>query len=152
SPPIQTITTSGTYWIDAYETVGSATKALKILKSVDPATGNKTWYYLEHRTGTGFDSFLSSYGVQNGVIFHTGAEGSGTDVYLLDMTPGTMNWYDAGLTAGQSFTDSTAGLTFATVSADNTGAWVQVSIGSQQCTHANPSVTVSPGQSQWLSS
>src|SRR5262249_52947917 len=131
SPPIQTVTTSGTYWIDAYETAGSAAKGLKVLKSTDPVTGNKTWYYLEHRTGTGFDSFLSNYGVQNGVAVHTGTEGNGTDVYLLDMSPATMNWYDAGLNPGQSFTDSTAGVTITTLSADNTGASVQVVINAQ---------------------
>jgi NPCBM-associated, NEW3 domain of alpha-galactosidase. len=152
APPLQTITASGTYWIDAYETSGSSVKGLKILKSTDPTTGNKTWYYLEHRTASGFDNYLSYYGVQNGVVVRTGAEGNGTDTYLLDMTPATMNWYDSGLAAGQSFSDSDAGVTITTVSADNTGAWVQVSVNSQPCTHANPSVSVSPGQSQWLTS
>ena len=152
SPSFQTVTTSGTYWVDAYETSGSSVKGLKILKSTDPTTGYRTWYYLEHRTVFGADSSLSSYGVQNGMIIHTGSESSGQENYLLDMTPSTTYWSDAALNAGQSYSDSAAGVTFTTVSADDTGAWVQVTVGSQSCTHVNPSVSVSPGQSQWLRS
>jgi len=152
SPPIQTVTASGTYWIDAYETPGSSAKGLKILKSTDPVTGYKTWYYVEKRTNTGFDSSLSPYNPQNGVLVHKGSEGDGQDTYLLDMIPSTNSFYDAALTTGQSFTDSTAGVTIATVTADSSGAWVQVTVGSQPCTHANPSVSISPGTSQWLKS
>jgi len=150
SPPLQTVTASGNYWVDAYETVGSGTKGLKILKSTDPTTGMRTWYYLEHRTPSGADSFLSYYNLQNGMVFHTGFEGSGQDIYLLDMTPATASWYDSILVSGQSFTDPSINTTITVLSADSTGAWVQVSMASQPCTHANPSVSVTPGQSQWL--
>src|SRR5205085_3337607 len=47
SPSITTVTTSGTYILEAYESVNSGPKALKILKSTDSTTGAKTWYYLE---------------------------------------------------------------------------------------------------------
>jgi hypothetical protein len=152
SPPLQTVTASGTYWVDAYETSGSNAKGLKILKSADPATGAKTWYYIEKRTTAGFDSYLSPYNTQTGIVVHTGAEGDGQDIYLLDMTPGTNSFFDSALTVGQSFTDSTAGVTITTVSADNTGAWVQVTVNAQPCTHSNPNVSISPGQTQWLKS
>jgi hypothetical protein len=152
SPPLQTITASGTYRIDTFETAGSSAKGLKILKSTDPVTGYKTWYYVEKRTAAGFDSYLSPYNAMNGVLVHTGSEADGQDIYLLDGTPATNSFFDSALTVGQSFTDSAAGVTISTVSADNTGAWVQVTVGSQPCTHANPSVSVSPGQSQWLRS
>src|SRR5205814_9533941 len=39
SPPITTVLTEGTYTLEAYELAGSGPKALKILKSTDPATG-----------------------------------------------------------------------------------------------------------------
>src|SRR5882724_7126073 len=59
SPSIQTIQTSGTYTIDTYELGGSGPNALKILKSTDPTSGAKTWYYTEARQGIGFDAFLT---------------------------------------------------------------------------------------------
>jgi hypothetical protein len=153
SPPLTTVTTSGTYWIDAYEPVGTNPKGLKVLKSTDPVTGYRTWYYAEHRTLSGFDSYMSNLpGIIGGVTIHTGSESSGQEIYLLDMTPATASWYDSSLLAGQSFTDPDSGMTITTLSADSTGAMVQVDLPSQPCAHANPSVTVTPGQTQWLSS
>jgi hypothetical protein len=152
SPPIQTVTASGTYWIDAYETT-TGTKALKVLKSIDPATGLRTWYYIEHRTATGFNSYLVGHdNVLGGVLVRTGSEGDGDETYLLDMTPETTAWWDPALIAGQSYTDPTAGVTINTISADNTGALVQITVSAQACTHVSPSVSVTPGQTQWLRS
>ena len=150
----QTITASGTYWIGAYEPMGNM-YGLKILKSTDPVTGNRSWYYVEHRTVYGFDSFLANFPAQyanviNGVLIHTASDASPEDGYLLDMTPSTDAWYDSGLGAGLSFTDPAAGLTITTISADTTGSWVQVTLTPQSCVPANPTVTVSPGQTQWL--
>jgi hypothetical protein len=152
SPPIQSITASGTYWIDAYETAAPNVKGLKILKSVDPVSGEKTWYYLEHRTPTGFDSYLSSpnYNVVSGVTMHQGSELSGYENYLLDMTPATSSWYDPALVVGQTFADASAGISVTVISADNSGAVVQVLMNSQPCVRANPTVTITPGGSPWL--
>ncbi len=88
SPSIQTITTSGTYTINPYELGGTGPNALKILKSTDPTTGAKTWYYLEARQAVGFDVFLTdrTYYTQNettGVLFHTGTDGDSNSSYLL---------------------------------------------------------------------
>lgn len=153
SPPIQTVTTSGTYFVDAYEPGGTNYKALKVLKSYDPATGTRTWYYIELRTTTGFDATVSPNPAWlNGMVVHTGSDTNPQDIYLLDMTPATASWDDATLMTGQSFTDSAAGVTFTTVSAGSTGAWVQISIGAAACTRANPTVSVSPAQTGWLSS
>jgi len=44
SPPLQTVTASGMYFIDAFETANSSPKGLKVLKSVDQTTGSRTWY------------------------------------------------------------------------------------------------------------
>ena len=152
SPPVQNVSASGTYYVDAYETANSSVKALKLLKSTDPVTGHRTYYYLEHRTPTGFDSTLGTYGVQNGMVVHLGSESYGTENYLLDMTPSTTSWYDATINVGQSFTDPAAGITFTVLSADNFGASVQVTMNAQPCNRSNPTVTVTPGQSQWMSS
>jgi hypothetical protein len=66
------------------------------------------------------------------------------------MTPATTAWYDPALTVGQSFTDTDAGVTITTLSADANGALVDISIASQPCTRANPTLTLGPSQTPWL--
>jgi hypothetical protein len=166
SPSIQTVTSSGTYTIYPYELGGPGPNALKVLQSTDPATGAKTWYYLEQRQALGFDAFLTNpiYYTQNettGVLFHLGTDGDGNSGDLIDMTPATPTydgWWDPSLVVGQSFQDSTAGVTFtptavsgsgvtfAPTAVSSSGATVQISFGS--CIAANPIVSVSPSQSQ----
>ncbi len=137
SPSIQTVTGSGTYTINVYEQGGLAgPSTLKILKSTDPTTGAKTWYYLEARKALGLDAFLSGsiYYTQNetnGVLFHIGTDGNGNTSNLLDMTPATpttSGWWDMSLGVGQSFTDPSAGITFTVTSVSSTGATVQVTM------------------------
>jgi hypothetical protein len=160
SPSIQTITTSGTYTINPYELVGPGPNALKVLKSTDSTTGAKTWYYIEARQGLGFDSFLTNgtcgncwnQTVTTGVLVHIGTDGNGNSADLLDMTPQTPSYYwyfDPSLVVGQSFQDSTAGVTFSSTAVNSTGATVQITInGTSACTQANPTVSISPSQSQ----
>jgi hypothetical protein len=151
SPGITTVQTSGTYWIDPYETVGSSPKALKILKSTDPTTGKKTWYYVEFRRPIGFDSFISSNSnVMNGVMVHTGTEGYSVDDYLLDMTPASSSFGDAALMVAHSYNDPNINVTLTPLSVDNTGAAVSVTFGPQPCVRANPSIVLSPSASQWV--
>ena len=50
SPAIVTATTSGTYSITPFETVGSGAKAIKVFQSVDSASGKNTYFYLEARS------------------------------------------------------------------------------------------------------
>lgn len=153
NPPITTVSNSGTYWLDPFEYSTMTPKGLKILKSTDPVTGKKTWYYVEHRAAYGFDNFLLGNGnILGGVIVRTGSESNGQDTYLLDMTPGTDSWYDPALGVGQSFTDPGAGVTITTLSADATGALIDVSFAAQPCVRANPTMTLDPSQTQWLSS
>ena len=126
---------------------------MKILKSTDPATGKKTWYYVECRRAVGFDSPLAT-NILNGVLVHTGSESSGTETYLLDTTPQSSSWNDWGdpaLDVGQSFTDTNAGITITTMSSNSTGAAINVSFGPLSCTRSNPTVAMSPSQSQWVS-
>lgn len=133
SPPITMVSTAGTYTLGAYESLGTAPKALKILKSTDLSTGAKTWYYVESRKALGFDSFLADEQTQNilnGVLIRTGTDGNGDSSLLLDMTPATPVyywWYDPALVAGQSFTDQAAGVTIAANSVTSSGASVTVS-------------------------
>jgi hypothetical protein len=84
SPSITTVTASGTYLINAYELAGPGPNALKILKSIDPTTGAKTWYYVEARQALGFDAFLTNgtcgscwdQTVTNSVLVHIGTDGN----------------------------------------------------------------------------
>jgi hypothetical protein len=151
SPPITTVSTEGLYSIDTYETAGTNPKALKILKGTDPATGGKTWYYVEYRQAVGFDGFLAgNLNVLNGVVIHLGTDTDPNSSYLLDLTPQTTSWDDPALVLGQSFTDPTAGITITPVSMTASNASVQVTVTAQPCARANPIVTVSPSQSQWV--
>ncbi len=157
SPSIQTVTSSGTYTIYPYEVAGPGPNALKVLQSTNSTTGAKTWYYLEQRQAVGFDAFLSNgiYYTQNettGVLFHLGTDGDGNSSDMLDMTPGTQpdnSWFDMSLTVGQSFQDSTAGVTFAPTAVSSNGATVQITMNGNgsACAAANPTVSVSASQS-----
>jgi M6 family metalloprotease-like protein len=163
SPSIQTVTSSGTYTIYPYELAGSGPNALKILQSTNSTTGAKTSYYLESRQAIGLDAFLTTwpYGsTQNettGVLFHLGTDGDGNSSELLDMTPATQpenNYFDSALTVGQSFADSSAGVTFTPTSVTSTSATIQITMngGGATCTATNPSVGISPSQSQYVTS
>ncbi|NVE00660.1 MG2 domain-containing protein [Massilia sp. BJB1822] len=151
-PPITTVQGSGTFTLSAYEAAGTSAKALKILKSTDPTTGAKTWYYVEYRTATGSDSFIATINgtnVQNGVVVHTGTEGGGSS--LLDMTPAssiyyTYDWNDPALPVGQSYTDASAGVVITTNAVNGSSATVTVSLGapSTDCGRASPVITAAP--------
>jgi hypothetical protein len=165
SPSIQTVTSSGTYTIYPYELGGAGPNALKVLKSTDPTTGAKTWYYLEARQAIGWDAFLTdgtcpqcyTQNETTGVLFHLGTDNDGNSSDLIDMTPATVTyygWWDPSLVVGQSFTDATAGVTFAPTALSSAGATVQITMNGNgsACTAANPTFSVSPSQSQNLTS
>jgi M6 family metalloprotease-like protein len=156
SPSITTVTTPGTYVINAYELAGSGPNALKIPKSIDPTTGAKTWYYIEARRAVGFDAFLTNGTCEpcytqnetNGVLFHIGTDGNGNSSDLLDMTPATPTengWFDPSLVVGQSFQDPAAGVTLTTSWATSTQAAVSVQF-TAAVTVATNQASYSPGQ------
>jgi len=143
SPPILDVTAAGSYVLDPYEfAAGSNPKALRILKSAD-AYGRRTWYYVEVRTRAGFDSNIAS-----GVLVHTGSESTGNSSNLIDLQPATTT-FDGLLDAGQSFTDAALGLTITTIQASSTGALVDISYNGVPCVTQPPTVTLSPGTTQW---
>jgi hypothetical protein len=117
SPTTTTVKVDGTYVLDAYELAASGPKALKILKSIDATTGNRTWYYIQSRQAIGFDTGLANnLNVLNGVLIHYATEGSGNSSYLVDMTPASgsttyLDWSDPALTVGETFTDPQTGMT-----------------------------------------
>lgn len=153
---ILTISSPGSYRLEPYEFVGNQPLALKALKSIDPTTGAKTWYYLEYRQTVGQDSWLSFYdsmggNLGKGISIHTGQELNGNTSYMLDMTAETAAWYDAALVPGARFSDSAAGITVTTLSAGASEAQVDISLGAQQCTQNNPSVSLTATTDNWVS-
>jgi hypothetical protein len=159
SPPITTVEASGTYTLEAYELAGSGPKALKILKSVDPTTGQRTWYYVQSRQAIGFDaglaatdSFVLPSNILNGLLIHFGNESQGS--YLLDMTPASdssyLDWRDPALTVGQTFTDPAAGVTVTADWVTPTQAGVTVRFANDGSTPTSPPVvSVTTNQSSY---
>ena len=146
-PPTQTVQSSGIYSLAPYESQDSGNKALKILQSSN-STGN-VWYYLEYRQAIGFDSVLSgNSNVLGGVIVHQANDGDPNSSEMLNMNLAAGSWTYPALDVGQSFTDSTAGITITPLSVGPT-ATVQVTLQNNGtvCSHVNPSLSISPAQS-----
>jgi hypothetical protein len=158
SPSIQTVTSSGAYTINAYESGGAGPNVLKVLQSTDPTTGARTWYYLEARQPIGFDAFITAntfpyiQTVTDSVLFHLGTDGNGNSSELIDMTPATatshQSW-DMGLGVGQSYTDSSAGVSITVGSVSSTGATVQITM-SGSTTPGPLTTSVTTNQSSYL--
>lgn len=134
SPPIQTVTASGTYVLEPYATTAAGLpKALKILKSSTPTA--KNYIYVEMRTKVGADAPHAQ-----GVLIHTGTDTSGNTSVELDLAP-TTTTNDMILDMGQSVTFPTAvvPVTITTVSSDAGGATIDVAMTGTPCTYAlNP--------------
>lgn len=147
--PVTAVEAGGTYTLAAYETASASPKALKVLRSTDPASGLRSWYYIEYRTPSGSDSYIASMpgtNVANGVVVHSVTDGGFS--HLLDMTPNSSiypsyDWNDPALEVGQSFTDAATGMRITTAAVGASGASVNISFGQpvSGCGRANPAVT-----------
>jgi hypothetical protein len=144
------VSSAGTYRLSPYETGGLDPMALEILKSTDPGTGKRTWYYVEHRRAIGFDGFLAgNANVLGGLVVHTGSEATGNSSYLLDMTPATSSWTDPALVVGGSFHDPQAGVTITPRAVSADGIEVDVAFGAVTCVRAAPTLAVTPAGTRW---
>jgi len=144
----------GSYLLAPYESAASGTaRGLKVRRGTDSVTGQPLWYYLEYRQAVGFDSFLDGKPVTSGVVFHLDPASSARGSQLLDMTPASTRYDldDAALLNGSSYTDPDAGVTVTTDWADASGASVTVSYAGQSCIRANPTLSLSPSESAWVS-
>lgn len=147
-PSIQAVTASGSYDIGPYETADGLPKALKV-----PGP-NGSFFYIESRQSIGDDTGWATVNpsIQSaliaGVLLHNYTPGNANTSYLLNFTPGG-SWYLPEINPGQTFTDSTSGVSIAPVSVSSSGATVEVSLpGSSACVHALPTITsVGPGNS-----
>lgn len=146
----QTVSTTGAYTLNAYETSADNTKILRIPRTRNSAGVVNGYYYLEYRKPTStWNQFLSGradYG--SGVLVHTSGAtplctsycgpdfsggGGGGDSNIVDTQPasgsGTADFNDAPLTLNESYTDDGAGVTFSVTAASSTSATVQVTFG-----------------------
>jgi hypothetical protein len=159
SPPILTISNSGTYVIDAYETKNGKAKALKILKEIK-SDGSRDYYYIEFRQGIGFDVNIGNCTDCNftkGVLVHQANSVDIEQTVLLDMSPeDTDKSRMVALLPGKSFNDPkvpNGGVTITLNSISTESAVLNVTFGSQPppiCKHVAPTMTVSPSTTQWI--
>jgi hypothetical protein len=141
---LQSITTSGNYFIAPYEPAASDTKYLKILR--DPSSN--TYWYLEFRQNYGFDIWAADHPVLQGVLIHLAPDPfsySGAASALIDANPGSStDFTNAALAVGKTFTDSVYGISFTTLNVSSAGAAVQVNFDPTACKPSPAWLTVSP--------
>lgn len=147
---ILTITSTsqaGDYFIKPIETASSGLQVLRIVRTPGQ------YYYLEFRQPTGFDQPFGSNGsLTNGVSVRVAGTNPGGNSRLLSMNPPSFNSSDVALTVGNSFTDSSFGITLTTLSVcrvtdacaatSGAGVWVRVSFDPAACVPAKPSIWV----------
>ncbi len=152
SPPITTVTASGSYVLAPYSSASAAIKALKLFKAVDSTSGIVTNYYVEFRQPIGFDNDLTAFPASTqGVVVHTGSLQNAGSSQLLDMNPQTPVFDDAALGVGQTFKDPASGVSLTTVSVSPTQAVVSVILAPPACVLANPGALIIPLQSTSVS-
>src|ERR1700687_3512465 len=113
------------YTLSPLESAGQSTYAVKI-----PAAANRT-YWLEYRQPIGFDAPMSAYpnlGAQIRVAAPLQFTNGMDDTEILDMTLGTPGSFgDAALLVGQTYTDSTYGISVNVISATASALTLSVS-------------------------
>ena len=140
-----TVSASGRYALAPYA-LGAGVRALKIPRGPD------AWYYLEFRQPQGFDAPLASVGnLTAGVLLRKGSTGpidSVNSSFLLDATPDSIltpaDLRDAALLPGRTYVDLAAGVSVSVLSADATGAVLDISLSgaTTACTPQPPALSL----------
>ena len=105
---------TATYTLSPIESAGGSVYAVKV-----PSMATRN-YWIEYRQPIGFDSGLSAYPNNGAQIriktpFESICSGCSDDTEFLDMTPATAAFTDGALVVGQSYVDTTTGLTISTI-------------------------------------
>jgi hypothetical protein len=134
---------SASYTLSPIEQGGGATYAVKI-----PTSSSQRTYWLEFRQPIGFDAPLASYPT-NGAEVRVSSPfewSSGSDdTEILDMTPGSGNGFlDSALVVGQTYSDSTYGLSFTVTSASASAINVSVTMSGGAATTTTLSSSANP--------
>jgi hypothetical protein len=131
------VNSSGTYTLHALETPCNGFQVLQVpMPRARPfthaggggpvTTDVLTSYYLELRTPVGFDQDVGPTVLVRVAGDLRGQTRSGLHTWLLDMTPATASFRDAGLGVGQKFTDPAGGLSFTVLAAGAAQASIQI--------------------------
>ncbi len=95
-----------------------------------PSTGADTYYYLEYRQPLGADEPLAGTEAVEGVSVRLGSALNDAFLTLLvDEDADGAGGFDEAIVPGESLVDSALGLTIRTISADASGATVEVCVG-----------------------
>jgi hypothetical protein len=131
------VNSGGTYTLHALETPCNGFQVLQVpMPRARPfthaggggpvTTDVLTSYYLELRTPVGFDENVGPTVLVRVAGDLRGQTRNGLHTWLLDMTPATASFRDAGLGVGQKFTDPAGGLSFTVLAAGATQASIQI--------------------------
>lgn len=135
---VQTATGGGLFTLTPLEVNQNTPQVLKINR---PNTSEA--YYVAYRQPIGMDGGLPS-GMTQGVSVHVwSANAAAVQTKLLDTSPGD-GFQNAALSDGGTFQDTANNITVKQLSHNGSAATVEVSFGSAPCTHAAPSVSLTP--------
>ena len=136
---IQTLTTSGYYTL-APADASAPTRLLRV------ARGDGTYLYFELREASGaYDTFPTGAPATRGVTVRIAPDiSSRVQSLLIDTTPGTLQYDDASLTVGHSFTDPVSQVTITTTAASTSGATIAVIWPDSALVAPSPTPTASP--------
>jgi len=130
---LKTVLAPGTFTLaPSEEPLAGEIQTIRVPQTVDAACQINSWYYLEFRQpfGTYFDNFAPGDPVVNGVTIRVayGHKGPFSPSFLIDTVPGaSIDFSDAALAAGQTFSDPVSGVSVQTISVGASGASVAVS-------------------------
>ena len=132
-----TVSVSGDYVLKPIETGGSsANLAIQIART------SGTYLTLEVRQVAGFDTFLDTAPVVNGISVRiTSGYNVAAQSQLVDSTPGTSSFVDAPIQVGQTLVDPVSGVSIKTVGVSSAGVIVHIQFGSVPTPTPTPSAT-----------
>lgn len=137
----QVVQNSGTYVLQPLEMSPPGLQALKVQRG----TGNNAWLWVEYRQPVGnYDSTLPTQPFSGALIHYEDSSTIPAHSYLLNFNPGDTTWNSPALVAGKSWTDPYSNVSISVQSATSSGLTVSVNYGAAPCTHASPTVSISP--------
>jgi len=144
----QVVQSSGTWRLAPFETPSTGLQALKIQRG----SGNNAWLWVEYRQPIGnYDSAYATGNVwadqvfSGAVIHYEDSFTNNSYSDLLDFTPTSVyGFYDPALAVGQTWTDPYSNVSITVQSATSSGLTLSIAYGTVPCTHANPTVSMSP--------
>lgn len=144
---LKTVTESGVYRIEPNSTNTTGIKLLRV-----PVSRTRPEYFLlEYRQPIGFDdNFQIRNYASNGVLVHleqrNPGDGMDGETHLLDMTPNSTQYdfSDATLVPGRTFSNDA--VTIRPLAIDPSGIDVEVTLASDVCYEAPPTVSVDPAE------